>query len=203
LLDAVEAGDLPPSDLYSADDMPRWKERWIPSVVRAQVKTHHVEMLGRMAELMVLVRMPEADRLTPVKVFLQRTSRQPGIITPFWALITLDDAVCRSDAYLRCTAAAVASERYRRRHLRWPDALDALVPAFLSTVPLDPFDGAPLRYRKTGDGLVIYSVSTDGVDNAGSIDHDNPKATGKDVGIRLWDPSHRRQPPAKRVLRPP
>jgi hypothetical protein len=42
------------------------------------------------------------------------------------------------------------------------------VPEFLSSVPLDPVDGEPLRYRRNGDGtFLLYSVGENGVDDGG------------------------------------
>ena len=55
--------------------------------------------------------------------------------------------------------AAVAVERWRLAHPgRLPDALSELVPAYLTAVPLDPFDGQPVRYKKLPVGYVVYSV---------------------------------------------
>ena len=89
----------------------------------------------------------------------------------------------------------VALQRYRRQHDRWPDTLDALVPAFLAEVPVDPHDGKPLRYRRLTDGIVIYSIGPDKIDDGGKLDRVKVGTTGSDVGIQLWDPAKRRQPP--------
>ncbi|HEX5447181.1 MAG TPA: hypothetical protein VFW87_25425, partial [Pirellulales bacterium] len=62
---------------------------------------------------------------------------------------------------------ALAIERYRLRHGAPPKALDALAPELLPEVPLDPFDGKPLRYRVDEDGYRIYSVGLDGIDQGG------------------------------------
>jgi hypothetical protein len=67
----------------------------------------------------------------------------------------------------------------------------------LAAVPLDPFDGAPLRYKQLADGVVIYSVGTDQVDDGGKLatagaDMIKP---GFDLGYRLWNVVKRRQKP--------
>src|SRR5207302_64130 len=54
----------------------------------------------------------------------------------------------RSRAQLRSAAAAMAVERFRRDRDRWPGTLDELVPAYLKAMPLDPYDGQPLRMRR-------------------------------------------------------
>ncbi len=103
----------------------------------------------------------------------------------------------RVKAELRC-AAALAAERYRMAEGRWPESLDVLVPRYLDAVPSDPFDGQPLRLRRLPDGLVIYSVGTDGVDDGGNLDRKKPTAPGTDIGFRLWDVARRgKQAPAK------
>ena len=49
---------------------------------------------------------------------------------------------------VRCLLTAIAIERYRLKYKKLPDALPALVPEFLNSIPLDPFDGQNLKYRK-------------------------------------------------------
>jgi hypothetical protein len=70
-------------------------------------------------------------------------------------------------AYLRTSITAIAVERFRLAHGRLPENLNELVPQFLSTVPVDPFDGQPLRYHHLTKGYVIYSVGQDGHDDGG------------------------------------
>jgi hypothetical protein len=63
----------------------------------------------------------------------------------------------------------------------------------LAEVPTDPFADAPLRFRRTKDGIMIYSVGYDGQDNGGKLEN-NGMIPGTDLGVRLWDVSKRRQP---------
>jgi hypothetical protein len=102
----------------------------------------------------------------------------------------------RFQAQLRCAAAALAAERYRRQKKAWPGNWDALVTSgHLKEVPIDPFDGKPLRLKRENDGLLIYSVGPDGEDNGGHTDRMNPIGKGLDLVFRLWDVPKRRQPP--------
>lgn len=101
----------------------------------------------------------------------------------------------QSLAELRCALVALAVERYRLAHGRWPESLNEVAPALLREVPPDPFDGKPLRYRRLPDGVVIYAVGFDGKDNGGNVDRKRPAypaGPGLDLGIRLWDVAHRR-----------
>jgi hypothetical protein len=77
-----------------------------------------------------------------------------------------------------------------------------MTPGLLAEVPLDPYDGQPLRYRRTEDGVVVYAVGDDGVDNGGNLDRERPNQPGVDVGFRLWDVKHRRRPPRPKEQAP-
>jgi len=64
--------------------------------------------------------------------------------------------------------AAIALKRYQLRHGQLPETLAALVPEFVPSVPMDPFDGQPLKYRRHADGtFLLYSVAENGVDDGG------------------------------------
>src|SRR5262249_46363094 len=102
-------------------------------------------------------------------------------------------------ADLRCACAALALERYRRKHHRWPDSLQALVQAgLLESVPHAPYTGGSLRLRGLGDGLVVFSVGPDREDNEGAMALKNPMSPGTDIGFRPWNVPRRRQPASLR-----
>ena len=46
-------------------------------------------------------------------------------------------------------------------------------------MPTDPFDGAPLRYRRFAKGYVIYSIGSDGHDDGGREKPIDWKSTNK------------------------
>jgi hypothetical protein len=109
------------------------------------------------------------------------------------------NAFHRHQAVLRSAVVLVAVERYRRAHRVWPESLAPLVPKYLEAVPLDPFDGQPLRYRKLADGVIVYSIGPDRQDDGGLLTNyslrslqDAGGAKG-DIGLRLWDVNSRRQ----------
>jgi hypothetical protein len=99
-------------------------------------------------------------------------------------------------ALRRTSIATLAAERYRRAHGGdAPVSLDALVPDYLAAVPQDPFSGQPLRYRRTADSYVVYSVDVNRIDDGGvlygfgsgstarmrRVDDPSPR----DIGIRV------------------
>jgi hypothetical protein len=101
----------------------------------------------------------------------------------------------RSHALARSAVTAVAAERFRLRRGRWPATVDELVAeGLISEVPIDPENCQSLQVRPTADGITVYSVGMDGVDNGGSIRRRRDEI-GSDVGVRLWNPTARRQPP--------
>jgi len=56
----------------------------------------------------------------------------------------------------RATAILLAIKAYKREKGHLPESLSELVPKYLSKIPIDPFDGQPLRYSR--EGKVIYCV---------------------------------------------
>ncbi|HJT32299.1 MAG TPA: hypothetical protein VJ783_09675 [Pirellulales bacterium] len=89
---------------------------------------------------------------------------------------------------------AVAIERFRLRHAKLPESLDALVPEFLPEVPLDPFDGQPLRYRVDEAAYKVYSVGPDETDQDGQVT-DALVGTPPDLvfRVRLRNPSEQKR----------
>jgi hypothetical protein len=66
----------------------------------------------------------------------------------------------RCEASLLLLRVELALQAYRRLHGRYPRQLADLIPAFLPSVPEDPFTGRPLGYQSTEDS---YSLSSAGV----------------------------------------
>lgn len=77
------------------------------------------------------------------------------------------DSVCRAQAQHAATRSAIAIERYRRKTGLAPKTLNELVPEFLDQPPIDPFDGAPMRYLSGAAGYKVYSIGPDGIDQGG------------------------------------
>jgi len=68
---------------------------------------------------------------------------------------------------LRQMALGIELELHRRAAGSYPNTLDDLKLAHLDEVPVDPFSGQPFRYRKEGEGYLLYSVDENGVDDGG------------------------------------
>jgi hypothetical protein len=114
------------------------------------------------------------DPLTKkTKHLLEDTKKLPEF-RPFLTLIpSLDHSVicdARNIASLRACRMAMAVERYRLATGKLPDDAQALVPKYLTTLPIDPFDPyeTPMRYAKLKKGYVVYSIGEDSKDNGGT-----------------------------------
>lgn len=71
----------------------------------------------------------------------------------------------RSDVSLQATQTILALRAYQLAHGNLPKDLSALVPEFLSEVPVDVFDGKPLRY--SAQRKIVYSVGKNLKDDGG------------------------------------
>jgi len=74
----------------------------------------------------------------------------------------------RIEAARRVVVAAIALKRFQLQHGKLPTTLGELAPEFFPFVPIDPYDGQPLRYHPNADGTyLLYSVGANGVDDDG------------------------------------
>lgn len=122
-----------------------------------------------------------------------------GLLLP--AVYKMNETDTRTTAGLLCARVAVACERHRLNTGEYPAALADLPKELLAEVPADPFTGNPLLYKKLDDGAVVYSAGVDGKDDGAAV-LDAGKREQADLGFRLFDPKHRRQPPLpKKSLR--
>jgi len=87
----------------------------------------------------------------------------------------------RMQAYVDLACVACALERCRLANGKLPDALDALAPRFIATVPNDIIDGKPLRYRTSpGGGYRLYSVGWNQTDDGGETGWSKKLSSGRD-----------------------
>jgi hypothetical protein len=85
------------------------------------------------------------------------------------ALSALFNKVMRVEAARQVVVTAIALKRYQLKHGSYPADLISLVPEFVPSVPLDPVDAEPLRYRPNATGTyLLYSIGENGVDDGGN-----------------------------------
>ena len=63
---------------------------------------------------------------------------------------------------------ACALERYHLANGLYPDLLDVLAPQFIEKLPHDIINGGELKYRKTNDSFVLYSIGWNEKDDGGT-----------------------------------
>ncbi len=76
--------------------------------------------------------------------------------------------VARAEARVALARTALALERYRLLHGEYPKSVAHLTPDILPHVPVDPFDGQPLRYVNSDERVAVYSIGEDLQDDGGS-----------------------------------
>ena len=84
----------------------------------------------------------------------------PGMEAAFMKVATLDALVFTARVGLACRV-------FKSRTGEYPEDLAALVPALLPQVPVDPFTGKPLVYRREGKGFIVYSLGSNLKDDGG------------------------------------
>jgi hypothetical protein len=163
----------------------------------ALVTRENPALLRHMNEVVETAKLPIEDcseKLRDLEKSISKNSILVRLLVP--ALQKVSMANQRNQALLRSALVAVAAERFRLKHQRWPQTLAELETAsLLSPTPADPYDGAPLRWRPWPDGRIAYSVGTDKIDNGGNLDLRHYLDAGYDIGFKLWDVPRRRQPP--------
>ena len=108
---------------------------------------------------------------------------------PSWSRAVRGFITCRAE--LCCLQVAVAAERFRLDTGRLPMLIDELVPTYLNMIPSDPFEGNPMRYAETGQGVVIYSVGENLADDGGVLRQSKDTQISADVGFHLIVPEYR------------
>jgi hypothetical protein len=140
------------------------------SVLAGSKDNNHAAMLETHTEFVEIAKLPLEQQGPRLEALLASFSNQPYLARGLLpAMRRMSELFQRGQAELRSAIAALAVERYRVKHQRWPDSLGILVPDKLVQVPVDPYDGESLRYRRPDHGVVIYSLGPDRQDNDGNV----------------------------------
>ena len=196
---SIQNGDTPSSQALAglgsppngtAEMLDNIRFRFIPG----SIKANRAALLRFNNQLVELAKLPpeaQQQQMKTRKIDVEGLPRLARLLAGSWQMVA--GASHRDRGNMRCAVVMLAAERYRKANGRWPDRIDDLVPHYLAKVPIDPYDGQPLRLLRTKEGLTIYSVSYDGVDHGGKLS--DIWTAGSDHGLRVWDVSKRRQPP--------
>lgn len=100
-------------------------------------------------------------------------------------LFPIIDKKAMTIAEARLSRVGFAIALFRQKNGRMPETADELVPEYIDSIPVDPMDSKPLRYKKTEEYVLIYSVGVDGVDNGGNLGSNNGISKGEDLVFRI------------------
>ncbi len=223
--EALESGEVPlwrylqTYYYWETDNRPSWVSRAL-AYAGISTRAQRAALLETCNELVEAAKLPP-EKQEDVIVELTARAARLSLVSRAFVLSSGGELMAAgvgrtlrsATAQTRCVITMLAVERYRRMSGHWPSSLEALVPAQLKQVPLDPYDGKPLRYRLRADGAVIYSVGPDLKDDDGKFERNGrlgrtwgakpSELQGLDIGVRLWDLAHRRQPPKGATIVPP
>jgi hypothetical protein len=176
MLDAFRQGKITNSD--SEDYHPR-AMRFMPLLNVSRTKA-----LFAQADLILVKDAPrhyneaklpdqDLDQSGPVRMFLSGNS--VGQIMYSWTIFAVVQSLAKksqADTQLQATRTILALRAYQLTRGNLPPDLSALVPEFLDAVPVDDFDGQPLRYSP--GRKIVYSVGQNLKDDGGNDSRPGP-----------------------------
>ena len=127
--------------------------------IEKAMKTKHDELVGKIEAFL---------KRRPGESVAAFSERMGAFFTHSSAVLATEmrrDA--QDEAWHVVYKAAMALEVYQKEKGAYPETLAGLVPGYLREVPVDVFSGEALRYRRQGEGYVVYSVGKNGVDDGG------------------------------------
>lgn len=86
----------------------------------------------------------------------------------------------RTHMYYELSLLALGICAYRADRGEYPESLDVLIPKYAAAIPEDWFSDQPVKYRRTAEGFVAYSVGENGEDNGGELG-----GLGDDLNVQL------------------
>jgi hypothetical protein len=147
------------------------------------------ELVRYYSALLELDGKPYAERI--VKARALKITGGDDVFSRLVILMTADSesfmrAISRATASLRATECLVAVRRWQLGHRGVPrDMKTAIQGSPLRAVPVDPYDGKPMRLTLLNGQPVVYSIGRDGKDDGGQVDSDRDQRPAGDLIYRL------------------
>jgi hypothetical protein len=177
----------PGGDAKSGNDWDALIARTSP----AELSRHVKEITRYYRALLDLNGLPYAERFERI-----RSVKVPAGTDQLTRLVTLllqpesNEAVAaaaaRTTASLRAMECLLALRRWQMSHRGSPKDLSSVAKAAaLKTVPVDPYDGKPMKLVMIDGQPVVYSVGRDGKDDGGLVDSNRDQKPKGDLIYRL------------------
>lgn len=180
----------------SFNDIINEMRSWINSSPYGYIPEERLKMLRFYQAALALSDQPGAASLDEMKAMINKHRDEAPSVVVFGATLTrMFEADLKRQAGLRMTAALLAAERYRLETGKVPAGWNDLVPKYFPNIPLDPYDGKPVRWKTTPTGFILYSVWTNKIDDGGVIRRTNNGLPQTDFGVEYFAPAHRRAAP--------
>ena len=150
---------------------------------RVRIRQASVRYLRNMAELIAAAHRPWPQPLDATAADAPPPTEKPaGLLSGGAVFVRL---TAETLALVRCTTLAIAVERYRLQHGELPAALYELCPAYIDSLPFDPFTGKELLFSRDEETYVVYSVGANRRDDGGSTIRKADENSPLDCGLRI------------------
>jgi hypothetical protein len=145
-----------------------------------------VVCLDYLEECLRIVPLPAFERAVAIEAAEIRLRARRGVfLRQFGYMSGMIRREIHETAWMEIAAVALAVERRRLARGSLPESLGQLVPDYLSAVPVDPFDGLPLRFKRTDRGFAVYSVGEDRKDDGGKEEPRKKQGETYDLVFRV------------------
>jgi hypothetical protein len=151
-------------DLDFFEDFSLW-------LIRPLLKRDIVRNLPKYDEFEAIARLPYYRAGDALAALTDQLERLPWYAVISKQMMPRIRETCQNQAILEAlimtSRTGLACRVFKARTGRYPDSLAELVPDLVPAVPIDPFTGDPLVYRREGEGFVVYSLGSNQKDDGG------------------------------------
>lgn len=181
-------------DYFSEDIASDYLQKQIPPIrerlslpvwswQRLRVRLKSIRYLREMHWLITSVARPWPQPLDLIAPSPDKRPAQVGRLTK--SVAPLVHLTASALALQRCSILALAVKRYIVLNGAAPASLDELCPAFIDSVPLDPFTGNKLLYTHDAETCTIYSAAINRKDDGGLITPSSERQIPPDRGLNI------------------
>ncbi len=140
-------------------------------LIRPFLKRDIVQNLSRYDELEEIAGLPYYRAGEALTAYAKECERLPWYAVISKQMLPGIDATCMKQAVLEAliltSRTGLACRVFKARSGRYPDSLAEIIPDLIPAIPIDPFTGDPLVYKREGEGFVVYSLGSNQKDDDG------------------------------------